>query len=309
MELLPAGDPGTVAAKLVLDGVLEIEASNGYVSGPAAHAEIVERSAETGSDGLAELSLVGLRYGALLDLEPIGVANRLYMFNRAPLTARLRRRLPTDAAVSRALRVSRGGRTRRLLDERGWEDVEPVPRLAMWRMFRRRGRSSGRLRFKLYVSPSVDALVDGGDLVLGALADSDAGAFKIGRELPDLVRADKLVAYFATRRQLAAAASAVIDTLSGAEEHGVPFTAGIGARGIASWGSDPPRAFQRSPWERPSWRQWVVDRLAVSLASARAAEPGTDPVAFALDRLALEGVDVSTWAPDPTIWNRASDGR
>lgn len=282
--------------------MLELESESGFVSGPAAHAELIEQSAELGSDQLAELTLSALRYGALLGHAPLGVANRLYTFNRTPLTVQLRRRLPSEAAAARALGLSRRGRLLRLLAQRGWEEVEPSPRYAMWRTFHRAGRPGRRLGFKLYASPRIESLAATLGGVLDALSSSEAGAFKIGRELPDLVRPDKLVAYFATRRQLDAAANAVAGVLGGAEVQGVPFTAAADERGITSWGRDPPRDFRHSPWERPSWRLWVVDRLAVSMVSALDAAANVDPVTFALDRLALNGVDVSNWTPDPAIW-------
>ena len=83
---------------------------------------------------------------------------------------------------------------------------------------------------------------------------------------------------------------------------GVPFTAEIGGEGLLSWGVDPAQERHRLAWEGPvSWRLFVTSRLARALLHARhESGPGLEPWRFALERLRLEGVDISTWTPmDP----------
>jgi hypothetical protein len=68
---------------------------------------------------------------------------------------------------------------------------------------------------------------------------------------------------------------------------------------------DPPSAeLLLGPLRQESWRLWITNRLAGGLVHAQAAGGPVEPWEFALDRIALEGVDPSTWLPADTIWPR-----
>src|SRR5205823_13789071 len=72
-----------------------------------------------------------------------------------------------------------------------------------------------------------------------------------------------------SREQLDRAAAAVLARLDGCPAHGVPFTAGIDAAGLLSWGIDPPDTERVLSWMgRESWRLW----LATKLGDARSEE-------------------------------------
>ncbi|MEP6573237.1 MAG: hypothetical protein ABJD11_11105, partial [Gemmatimonadota bacterium] len=101
--------PGIVAAetsspnhlaRLVLDGVLEVETDLGWTSGPAAHPLYFAASREIPSHGpIARLSLEGIEYAAALRLRDAAtIADRLYRWNTLPDTPAWRRRVPTPAA-------------------------------------------------------------------------------------------------------------------------------------------------------------------------------------------------------------------
>jgi hypothetical protein len=46
-----------------------------------------------------------------------------------------------------------------------------------------------------------------------------------------------------------------------------------------------------------SWRSWVATRLATYLLAAKSdTDAGVSPITFAVDRLALDGVDTRIWA-------------
>src|SRR5207248_2006408 len=92
----------------------------------------------------------------------------------------------------------------------------------------------------------------------------------------------------------------------GMPAHGVPFTAQIDAKGLLSWGMDPPHSEHLLPWQGPSWRYWITDRLAGALISAnRTNAREVKPWQFALERLQLEGIDTTTWLPSASLWEQA----
>jgi hypothetical protein len=96
---------------------------------------------------------------------------------------------------------------------------------------------------------------------------------------------------------LQAMAAELETRLSGCAPHGTPFSAELVGEGLLSWGADP--QFDNSPGRVPeSWREYVCNRLAFALVTARSASP-TDAslVRFALDRLRLDGIDPDAWAP------------
>jgi hypothetical protein len=154
------------------------------------------------------------------------------------------------------------------------------------------------------VSPLPEALAESFGAVLEALAAGRASHFKVGADAVGLLRPDKIVAYFPSFERLAEAAEVVTRRLDGAAAHGVPFTSEIGGAGLISWGVDP--AKEEAAWgEAESWRQWLTNRLARALLSARASgAAGIEPWRFAVDRLRLEGVDTDTWTPGALAWRQ-----
>jgi hypothetical protein len=288
-------------ARLVADGVLEIERDGAFVSGAAA----MELFPETAGGGkaagrLAELSLAALRYGQALAVDdPHLLSWRLYVYNHRPLTPRWQRLLPSREAAERYLGIAAGGACRKLL-ERRWAPTGS----ALWLSWR--ARSGGAAEpaagpvWKLYVSPLPEALPEAFPVVLEALAAGRATHFKAGAAAAGLLRADKIVAYFPSFERLAAAAEAVARRLDGTPVQGVPFTSEIGAGGLVSWGVDP--ADDAAGGEGESWRQWLTYRLARGLLSARAAAAGVEPWRFAVERLRLEGVDTESWTPGALVW-------
>jgi len=294
-------------ARLVADGVLEVETGDGWVSG-AAYLGLSRRQ-EPHRDGgrIAALSAAALRYGQALAVDdPHLLAWRLYSYNRCPLTPVWQRLLPGPDQVQRWLGIDRGGAHRKALAA-AWEPLA-VDGWLGWQAWRRAGAPgegrAGGPTWKLYVSPRPEAMADGFGDVLAALTSARAFQFKIGRDAGGLLRPDKIVAYFASWESLAGAADAVHARLAGAPAQGVPFSAGIGGDGLLSWGVDPPDD-ERSGLggERESWRVWVVQRLAWALLSARnQPDRSVEPWRFALERLGLEGVDTATWTPSAALW-------
>jgi hypothetical protein len=162
---------------------------------------------------------------------------------------------------------------------------------------RRRSRT-GQLPYKLYVSPHVDALPDVLPALVEALTAAGAPRFKVGADAAGLLRPDKIVVYLNDVRQLESVAQAVEAVLNGVPPHGVPFSAEMAGDGLLSWGGDPPADTRAVGGRAESWRLWVCRRLAEHLVAAQLAPlRRTHPRDFALARLALDGIDVCSFAP------------
>ena len=301
------GETRRTVARLVADGVLEIEREGHFLSGAAVVDLLGEGASHCAEGRLAELSLAALRYGqALLVDDPLLLSWRLYCYNRRPLTPAWKRLLPAADAVEAHLGLGRGASARRLLD-RSWSRTPPVEGWLSWRARPRRGAdAAGRAdgpTWKLYISPLPEVLAGFFGEILAALTAARAGQFKVGWDAAGLLRPDKIVAYFPSFERLAEAADILAGRLSGAPAQGVPFTSEIAGGGLLSWGMDPPRS-QRTWSEGESWRLWLTLRLARALLAARssASEAATEPWRFALERVRLEGIDTNNWSPEARIF-------
>jgi hypothetical protein len=170
-----------------------------------------------------------------------------------------------------------------------------------WLAWHREG-TGGPHPFKLYISPSVEALPQAFQISVDSFVRVRCTHFKVGRSAYGLLRPDKLVAYFSDLDQLREAAELIRALAAGIGSHGVPFTAAIDRDGLVSWGMDPPRLEQvLADQEHQSWRQWVAGRIAVYTLAAK--ENGAeDLVSFVLERVGLDGIDTATWSPNLAIW-------
>jgi hypothetical protein len=278
-------------AALVLDGVLEIDGPQGFVCGPAAYAAAGGSGPAPAPGGrLAAMSRAALDYAERLRLPSVdALTARLYAYHRIPFSPRWARAYPDPEAVREVL-------PRRLLathwsgpaggEQQYWLSWSP----------RRGTRPPGGLPYKLYVSPRIEDLPEVLPPIVAALAAAGAPRFKIGSDAAGLLRPDKIVVYLRDAQETAAVAAAVADAVTGTPAHGVPFSAELAGDGVISWGGDPPRDAGPAGRRAESWRLSVCRRLAEHLVAA-AAVPGVRPADFALARLALDGVDVASFAP------------
>jgi hypothetical protein len=157
--------------------------------------------------------------------------------------------------------------------------------------------------YKLYVSPRPEALADTLAKAIPIFADFGVYQFKLGRDRGNLLRADKFVAYFPNRSQLERVAQALAPEVAAFPAQGVPFSAALGDDGLLSWGVDPPIDERLTGWTgRESWRLWLVHRLARALTVARDESTPVEPWVHALNRVALDGIDVATWTPRADLW-------
>ena len=290
---MAGGDFDRVLRRLILDSVLQMEQADTFISGPEACARLgMASGAAPGS--LAQLSIDALNYGAaLIHADAATLAQKLYNYNRRPMTAALRRRLPGKAACLSFLGLG-GERDAPGAIARDWsrgDDDSP------WLVFTRRRSQRQRTgqSCKLYVGVAFEELPGCLSALAEGLAAGAALQFKIGTDLDGLLRPDKLVAYFPGKDTLSAAAQALLPILSNRAVHAVPFSAEIGGSGALSWGMDPAEAWFG---DRMSWRQWVCEQLAAALIAARSSAAGAvAPWQFALERLRLEGVNTDTFMP------------
>jgi hypothetical protein len=296
-----AGGPDALA-RLVLDGVLEVEHRGAFVSRAGAHHVYFDGSPpRRRGSRLAAVSDDAVRYAESLGVaDPRVLRQRLYRYHTRPASPDWRRRLAGDAAVSRFLRLGRATR-RDLLHalEPGWHYWRPA-----------RGAAKSAPAFKLYVSPGIDDAPAALEATLALLGRSRGMvAAKVGRDVHALLRPDKLVAYFRDGDTLRAAAGELAAALHGMPAHGVPFTADLAGDGLISWAADPPADTISLDWAGDgSWRVWVASRLASNLALAASAPDRSVPAwLFALDRLSLDGVDLATWAPSPGVWSAGTN--
>lgn len=298
----PAGAGGPDAlARLVLDGVLEVEHRGAFVSLTGAHRLYFDGSPPPRqASRLAAVSDDAVRYAESLGVvDPRVLRQRLYRYHSRPASPAWRRRLAADGAVSRFLRIGRAAR-RGLSHalEPGWH---------YWRPTRSAARSTPA--FKLYVSPGIDDVPAALEATLALLSRARGiVAVKVGRDVHALLRPDKLVAYFRDGDALRAAAGELATALRGLRAHGVPFTADLTGDGLLSWAADPPADAISLDWAGDgSWRVWIASRLASSLALAATERDGSPPGwLFAVDRLSLDGVDLATWTPSAGVWGEGA---
>jgi hypothetical protein len=280
----------SVIGRMVLDGILEIEAHGTMLSGPAALELVVGERAAAKSEGvLAALSRRALQYAERLDgLEPAALSARLYAYNRIPASARWCRLLRDESAVEAYLGIRDGDPARMLAD--GW---------IVWRSDSVMCHRNGAATYKLYVSPACIELRAAFAATAQAVSRSASFCWKVGANVYGLLRPDKIVIYFQELDAVHETAAYLTEKLKGCPAHGVPFTAELGAGALLSWGVDPPEEEDLVPWlERESWRLRICNRLAAALVLAKTFDAkGISPSRFAVERLRLEGIDTDTWSP------------
>jgi hypothetical protein len=290
---------------LVLDGILEVESGDGFVTGADAWPFVASlRSLSPSSSRLSHDAL--LHAQDLETRDPQALAMALYRYNHMPITAFWRTRFASREAILAYLGADRP--PVRALLERGWIASHKTKGWMHWSSRAPFTRDAADVTYKLYVSTRPERIRDAFEIVVRVLSDFPAVPFKIGDSAAGLLRPDKLVAYFLTREQLDEAAALLRRDLHGCEAHAVPFTAAIDDDGLLSWGVDPPDNDRALQWlGRESWRLWVVQRLGAALSIAKAARSAgaAEPWLFALERARRHGIDVETWTPSATLWSRS----
>jgi hypothetical protein len=294
---------------LLADGVLEVEHAGAFVSGTKA-LSLLSTSAATASvsHSVSRLSLDAIECAASYEgLDATVLAQKIYAYGRQPCTEGVRRRFAKDSDLLSFLAVDPA--VDDLLTSNWVRDTAAESAWISWSA----GRSTARLGHKLYLSAKVDGFPHLFAMGVRALKRARCDHFKIGRRGEGVCRPDKMVAYFASLDQLRECSALIEADLRPTDvfpalAHGVPFTCAVDAAGFLSWGMDPPKlahADEATPFQ--SWRQWVAWRVAIAVLSAKSAGSELGIVPFVLQRLELDGIDPSTWAPTLAIWRPHAD--
>jgi hypothetical protein len=291
----------SLIGKMVLDEILQVEVNGEMLCGPAAIDVVAGESKSVDSERfIATLSRRALQYAEWLDSASVLETSRsLYCYNRAPASSRWRHVLCDCGAVESYLGINRG-RLAEVVDA-DWVRVTG-PSAAGWIAWQSK-RLVPKLiprTYKLYVSPTCAAVGSVLGSVVEAASRFGASHWKIGNDVHGLLRPDKLILYFERFTDLRDAAAYLIEKLDGCPSQGVPFTAELEARGLLSWGADPPTEKGPVPWlERESWRGRICNGLASALLVAKRAQRSNriSPSRFAKLRLRLDGIDTDTWTP------------
>lgn len=294
-------------ARLVLDGILEIETMQGFVSGPAAHTAICIDNATSAvqQNKLLQLSVDALQYAQQLKLtNALELSRELYFYNRIPASPRWRQKFPNVGKIAEYLGIKPGGVCHTIL-EKHWKLAPFKSEYGSWFIWQKRNLpvQAHQQIYKLYVSPHPLYVQEVFQETVKNLADLGAHAFKIGLDIYGLLRPDKMIVYFANMSDLKMAAEHLSYRLRTIPAHGVPFTSPLDDKGLLSWGMDPPDDIVLVPGRRLSWRRWLTDRLASALILASQAGSALEPCQFAKERIRLEGVDPVAWTPPVGLWN------
>lgn len=299
-----------VVCRLVLDRILEIKLNNKFISGTEAYEFININESNILPNGVVNrLSIDAMKYGQSLQFNDyLKLSVRLYFYNRIPVSTQWKSLFSSEKAIIKYLGLEQGGKNKKILDKY-WGS----PRLSSvnnnWRFWTSNKVTPCHRAYKLYVSPRCEHISETFGTTLEVLTELKAPSFKIGKDVYGLLRPDKMIAYFTTFDEMSEVAAKLLQHLQGIPAHGVPFTASFEPSGLLSWGMDPPRQQHILPWQGPSWRRWITDRLSVSLITAKASTPsGIEPWQFALERLRLEGIDTTSWIPSPEIWIEEKGG-
>jgi hypothetical protein len=291
---------------LVLDGILEIESGDGFISG----ADALPVLCPSGDNRNPRSAAARLSRDALLhaqDLEtndPQALTTALYLYNRIPMSPFWKTRFANREVVLSHIGADRDP-LRALLD-RHWVASTRANGWLSWSSKTSTRRTADDVTYKLYVSVRPERIRDAFEIVVRVLSAFPGVPFKMGDGVAGLLRPDKLVAYFTTREELGDAADELHRELAGCDAHGVPFTAGLDDTGLLSWGVDPPDNDRALQWlGRESWRFWVAQRLGAALSIAKTAHTAdaVEPWRFAIERARRHGVDVDTWTPSATLWS------
>ena len=300
-----APDDAAGVIDLVLDGILEIESGDGFVSGADALPILCPRQCET---EIAQLSRDALLHAQDLETtESHALTLALYFYNRIPLSTFWKTRFASRETILAHVGADRG--PLRALLEREWfaASAEESPYWLSWSSRSSLPHDPNAVTYKLYVSPRPERIRDAFEVVARVLSEFAGTAFKIGDSAAGLLRPDKIVAYFVSREQLSDAADVFKRELAGCDAHGVPFTAGLDDTGLLSWGVDPPSNDRALSWlSRDSWRLWVAQRLGAAMSVAKLARSANavEPWRFAVERARRHGIDVETWTPSAMLWSK-----
>lgn len=312
-------EKASFVVQLVLEGVLEVNAGEEYISGVAALNRILSPTGVASGEGLGisdeesktwtqRLSEGAIRLAFASALtQPRDITFVLYNFNRIPTTRRRRRALPDEAAVADYLGINADGvwpgmpsrvhqKPVRVRDDGSMNGFD-----VFWRSWRIGERTSAAEKptYKVYYSALPEDLPEVFRIVREAACQSEARSMKIGRVLAGLLRPDKLIVYFSRYPEAREFALSMSRRLRDFKGQGNPFSFQVNPEhALVTMGVDPPRKLD----EFLSWRVYVTGKLALAIQGARR-DQTRDALAYVADYLRLLGVDGRSWSPLSEDWS------
>lgn len=232
---------------------------------------------------------------------------RMYCYNRVPLSTRWTQQFGNEQAVLELLGLNPDGTWQNMDPGLAVADRKRSPRgengpTAAWRLWRIADApaldATRQPTYKLYVSPVLADLPAVFAFVRGTLRHSGASMAKVGRDLPGLLRPDKLMIYFPALAAALAYGRHLRTSLTTEKAHGVPFTFQIGHTSLVSLGVDPPQ----NPTANRSWRMVVTRHLAWAILQTRRIDPD-DPLPMIHDLLRQNDIDPCRWLPTGSRWH------
>jgi hypothetical protein len=292
-----------VISQLVFDSILEIEWQGNYVSGTAAVQAIygdVLPDVSVIPDRLSTLSANAIQYAMLLKHLNIRLmAQRLYTYNTIPMDAATRSTL--NAANDTYWFLYSDETTNEILRSH-WTNLKPSSTFR-WMAWTRplqyhNGHDETGLTFKLYISPQIKELAANFKTIVQTLNASTAYCFKTGNTVKDLLRPDKMVAYFKNKADLLKTAAILSKELEGCAVHGVPFTKQLDKTGLLSFGVDPLKKDILKLVDGGSWRTTVTGKLAAAIIQAQHNRLDTSAaMQFIRAKLSAFKINVADWTP------------
>lgn len=292
--------------QLVMNGVLEIESEKGFVSGIEAYSIFYKdryRSLIKNNGNLTSLSIKALRYAQNLRLsDAIELSMRLYFYNRIPASKGCKNELSSKGKIASYLGIGVEGPSHPVVDRlMKITEFDSNQDWFYWRTLDPFSKES-EISHKLYISPHPTDVKKAFMGTVRLLVKNKFSAFKVGASKYGILRPDKMIVYFSSFSDLKSFSDQLHVLLEGIRAQGVPFTAILDYKGLLSWGMDPPAYMKLLPWDGPSWRRWLTNRLASSLIQASNTNCQLEPWEFALKCIKLDGVNPITWIPDTNLW-------
>jgi len=297
-------DINATLAKLVLEGIFEIEHDDRFVSGSAAQEILYTSQHRYGNilnDGIAGLSTNAIQYGLHLNqLDVRSVASRLYCYNTLPLTREKENLFLQVEDVEAFLRVGKNDPLAWEM-EKHWDKHLPTEKyhwIAWNRKKQARRHQAEDAVYKIYISPVLHDFPEVFRKTVRVLTQSKAFSFKTGTDRHGLLRPDKFVTYFHSLEDLGHASIMLKEELADYQAQGVPFTAQLDDKGMISWGIDPANKDVLENFEGGSWRASVSEKLASAIVQAKGEGLAKDKaLEFVLNKISLEGIDPINWIP------------
>jgi hypothetical protein len=294
-----------ILAKLVLDGILEIEWQGEFVSGVLAQEALYEQVSKINTEysHIINISTKAINYGLnLQDIDTRSLATKVYCYNTLPVNETAFINLKDSLTIEKFLGIDNNFQRKRL---KGWTKQVPSDKFSWLSWFINGSESKANYvensTYKIYISPTIESMPLAFLSFLEVLPQTKAFSFKVGAERQGLLRPDKWIVYFQNQKDLMDAAQLFKPAFANFPVQGVPFTAPLDTKGILSWGIDPPRKEVLENIEGGSWRANVSDKIAIAIGQAKEAKmENAEAFNFVMNKLFLDNIDSSTWTPIQT---------